>query len=40
MLKRISGPTREDVTEDLRKLFEEFLNLYNSPNVILVTPKQ
>jgi hypothetical protein len=35
MLRRISGPKREEVTGDWRKLNDEELhNLYSSPNII------
>jgi hypothetical protein len=35
VLRRISGPKRDDVTGDWRKLHnEELHNLYSSPNII------
>jgi hypothetical protein len=35
VLRRIFGPTRDEVTEDWRKLHnEELHNLYSSPNTI------
>jgi hypothetical protein len=35
VLRRISGPRRDEVTGDLRKLHnEELHNLYSSPNII------
>ena len=37
MLRRISGPKRDEVTEEWRKLHTEELNdLYFSPNIIRV----
>jgi hypothetical protein len=35
VLRRISGPKRDEVTGSWRKLHnEEFLNLYSSPSII------
>jgi hypothetical protein len=37
VLRRISGPKREEVTGDRRKLHnEEFHNLYSSPSIIRI----
>ena len=37
VLRRISGPKRDEVTEEWRKLYNEELNdLYSSPNIIQV----
>jgi len=38
VLRRILGPKRDEVTEELRKLHNEELNdLYCSPNIMVVT---
>jgi hypothetical protein len=35
VLKRIFGPKRDEITSDLRKLYnEEFNDLYTSPNIV------
>jgi hypothetical protein len=38
MLRRVSGPKRDEMTEGWRKLHnEELHNLYSSPNIIRMT---
>jgi hypothetical protein len=34
VLTRIFGPERDEVPKDWRKVHEEFLNLYPSPDII------
>jgi len=35
VLKRIFGPKRDEITRELRKLYnEEFNDLYTSPNIV------
>ena len=36
MLRKLFGPTRDEVTGEWRKLHNEGLNLYSSPNIIRV----
>jgi hypothetical protein len=37
VLRRIFGPTRDEVTGDWKKMHnEEFHNLYSSPNIIMI----
>ena len=36
MLRKLFGPKRDEVTGGWRKLHKEGLNLYSSPNIILV----
>jgi len=36
VLRRIFGPKREEVSGGLRRLHNEFHNLYTSPNIIIV----
>ena len=36
MLRNLFGPTRDKVTGEWRKLHNEGLNLYSSPNIIRV----
>jgi hypothetical protein len=34
MLRKLFGPKRDEVTGEWRKLYNEGLNLYSSPNII------
>ena len=36
VLRKIFGPRRDDVSGELRRLHNEELNLYSSPNIIWV----
>jgi hypothetical protein len=36
MLRKLCGPKRDEVREERRKLHNEELNLYSSPNIIQV----
>ena len=36
MLKRIFGTKGDDITQELRRVHQEFKNLYSSPNIIQV----